>query len=387
MSREITRSWTTAPLPSVIGVTTASNHFTGPDDIFIEYLKTAGAASSGPCQCFLRRLSHLSFEEPRERTIQQFAGIRNFHEVEPHGVDVEEASLEIDNLDAVASAIDNSSIQFLCLSQGFFVVPALGDVDDRARKSDNRSLFVSIDRPARVKPTVAAIAMAHPVFVVERGTRSADVSVDATKKAGRVVGVHEFLPVVEMIADLVIGEAEDLLDQRIHVDFAGLQVPVPDTNAAGDCRTPVEIVSGHDVRAGALTLTWPRQSHRPERRRRKAWSVAGYKRHAKIPDQPIAVAGDEDDGSVPIPIAQAFAKFKTTETGQPHVGNHTIHGDVLRFKFLGRRKQSHLMAHRSKKPGKGGTDIVIVVDNGKGQGLGWGHPARISYVILKPCDT
>jgi hypothetical protein len=37
MSREMASSWSTVPSPSVIGVTTASNHFMTPDAVRNEY--------------------------------------------------------------------------------------------------------------------------------------------------------------------------------------------------------------------------------------------------------------------------------------------------------------------------------------------------------------
>ena len=69
------------------------------------------------------------------------------------------------------------------------------------------------------------------------------------ENGGRVIGMHQPAPVIEMIADLVILVAKNLFENRIHVDLAGRQIPVPDADAACRRRAPVAIVSVHGVRA------------------------------------------------------------------------------------------------------------------------------------------
>jgi hypothetical protein len=48
-----------------------------------------------------------------------------------------------------------------------------------------------------------------------------------------------------MVSDFVILEAEDCLDEGIDVDVAGHEIPIPQTDTAGDCGAPEEILSGH----------------------------------------------------------------------------------------------------------------------------------------------
>ena len=74
-----------------------------------------------------------------------------------------------------------------------------------------------------------------------------DVSLGPLGHGGRVIGMHQPAPVVQVIADLVILVAEHLFEDGIDVDLAGREIPVPDADAAGRRRAPVAIVSVHGV--------------------------------------------------------------------------------------------------------------------------------------------
>jgi hypothetical protein len=91
-------------------------------------------------------------------------------------------------------------------------------------------------------PAVAAIAVADPVAVLERGDAAGDVRVDHAAQSLTVVGMDELEPVVRRLADLAALVAEHLLPAGRVVDLAAPDVPVPDAvllAAAGDDK-PVE---------------------------------------------------------------------------------------------------------------------------------------------------
>ena len=92
--------------------------------------------------------------------------------------------------------------------------------------------------------------MKHPMLELIERRLARDMSPGPLENGGPVIGMHQPAPDVQVIADLVILVAEHLLEDRIHIDLAGREIPVPDADAAGRRRAPVAIVSVHGVLAG-----------------------------------------------------------------------------------------------------------------------------------------
>ena len=179
---------------------------------------------------------------------------------------------QIEDLHAVTGAVDDAPVELLGLAQGFFARLAFGDVGVRPGQADWRPGLVSRHGPARQEPPDAAVAVNHAVFDFVRGSLAPDVGLSPFEYADRVVGVHQPAQVVEMIADLMILVAEQPLEDGIHVDVAGCEVPVPHADPARRCSTPVAIVSARGVHGDTPLSKRRRQSQPPARRRRRAWS-------------------------------------------------------------------------------------------------------------------
>ena len=108
------------------------------------------------------------------------------------------------------------------------------------------ALLVSAHRTAREKPPDAAIAMHHPVLDLIDRSPARDVRPGLFDNGCRIIGMHQSAPVVQMVADFVILVAQHFLEHRIHVDFTGGEIPIPDTDdAAGRGRPPVPVVDVH----------------------------------------------------------------------------------------------------------------------------------------------
>jgi len=96
-----------------------------------------------------------------------------------------------------------------------------------------------------VEPSDAAVAVSQAVLGLVKERLSPEVSLDPFANRGRIVGVYETEPVLRAIAQLVLLEAEQLLEERIGVEFAGEEVPIPHTDTTRSRRAPILIVSGH----------------------------------------------------------------------------------------------------------------------------------------------
>ena len=161
--------------------------------------------------------------------------------------------------------------------------------------------------PACEKPSDAAVAMHHPVLdLIELASRPR-CGPGPARERRPVIGVHQPAPVIEMVADLVILVAKNLFENRIDVDLAGRQVPVPDADATGRRRAPVAIVSVHGVRADVRRRD--RCGNRRHQRDIVEWldHVGDIDRARDVSSLGIGVAGDEDDGSRESPYAEPFA--------------------------------------------------------------------------------
>ena len=103
-----------------------------------------------------------------------------------------------------------------------------GDVGIGADHPDRPPVLAIDDGAARQEPADAAIPMHHPVRDLERRDSPIDVCLGRRHHPFAVIGMHAQAPVVEVVGDFVIREAEDVLERWIDVDRIGDEIPVPD---------------------------------------------------------------------------------------------------------------------------------------------------------------
>ena len=132
-----------------------------------------------------------------------------------------------------------------------------GDIAVGPGHADGDALRVSGHGPACEKPPDAAVAMHHAVLDLVKVGLARDMSPGVRENGGPVIGVYMPAPVVQVVANLVILVAENLFENRIDVDLAGRQIPVPDADAAGRRRALVAIVSLHGARGRRLRQSPP----------------------------------------------------------------------------------------------------------------------------------
>ena len=106
-------------------------------------------------------------------------------------VHVDQASLEVEDLDAVAGMLGNPPVDLLGLAQRFFAALAPGDVDIGAGHADGAARGVPRHRTAREEPPDAAVAVEHPVFGLVERRFACDDRLHPAEDGGAVVGMDE----------------------------------------------------------------------------------------------------------------------------------------------------------------------------------------------------
>ena len=107
--------------------------------------------------------AHLPVEEVDDRAVED---VRRFglEDAQTLAVHVDQAALEVEDLDAVAGMLGNPPVELLRLAQRLFTALALGDVRIRAGQADRGARRVPRHRAAHEEPPDAAVAVDHPVL-------------------------------------------------------------------------------------------------------------------------------------------------------------------------------------------------------------------------------
>jgi hypothetical protein len=123
MSREIASNCTTAPSSFVIGVTTESNHFATPDAVRIMYWKRPRSPRRACSSAASAAAANVAVEESGERALHERTRVGDLERPQSFGVDVEQASVERENLRAVAGVLDDAAVEVSDVTQR--VVPGV----------------------------------------------------------------------------------------------------------------------------------------------------------------------------------------------------------------------------------------------------------------------
>ena len=234
-------------------------------------LKSSPIPTSRPHQRFFRVATRVALPEFRELHLLHFAEAAELEQAHAFGVDVEHTTEQVEQQEAVAAAFDDARADFLGLDERFLVPSSLGDVRIGPDHSDRGSVRISGDAPSRQEPADAPITVKHPVLDFVESRFASNVRVGACHHGRNVVWMHEPAPIVEVVADLRVGVAEQLLEEGVDVDLASEQVPVPHADAPGGGSAPVLLVAIHGW-TGSLTWTRLRRQPRPSTPRRRTAS-------------------------------------------------------------------------------------------------------------------
>ena len=210
-------------------------------------LETTAAAAPGGGNRLFGRLANYAPEELNERAVQHGSRIVNFEQAQPLAIDVDQTTIEIENVQAVRRALDDPLVDFFCLSQRFLATFAFGDVGLGAGQRHGAAFAVSCDATAGNQPADAAITMQHPVLgLIEEGV-AGNMRLGAREDRGFVVGMDQASAILEPITDLVILITEHLLKDRIDVDLKRFEITIPYADAARRSCASIALVAKHRV--------------------------------------------------------------------------------------------------------------------------------------------
>ncbi len=202
------------------------------------------------------------------------------------------------------------------------------DVGQRARHPVRLAAGAAHGDAAAQHPAVAAVAVPHPVLVLEVPAAAREVVADLLLEARQLVRVDAAEPLLGEDRELVLVVPEHLLPARRVVDLVALQVPVPEPVVGAVDRQRVALLRDPQGLLVVLALDGIADRAVEQRRVDLALDQVVLRSLAHRPQrQPgVVVPGHDHDRHLTAALVEPLEGLDAARIGQRQVEQHDVEG-------------------------------------------------------------